>query len=141
MLARTIVDVNGCFVWTGATVGNGYGTLSHEGKDWRANRLMATFIHGEPPPGMYALHSCDNPRCINPDHLRWGTPAENSREMADKNRAAKELKNGNAKLSDAQVAEIRELYRTGLTQVRLAAMFKVHQTLISLLVNNKTRKA
>ena len=71
-----------CWVWTGATTHRGYGRL------WRR---MATHIaleaDGRPQPeGLFALHSCDNPPCCNPAHLRWGTHAENVEEMLNKRR-------------------------------------------------------
>lgn len=71
-----------CWVWTGATTHRGYGRL------WRR---MATHIaleaDGRPQPeGLFALHSCDNPPCCNPAHLRWGTHADNMQDMVSRKR-------------------------------------------------------
>ncbi|MGI4744934.1 MAG: hypothetical protein ACRYGI_11565 [Janthinobacterium lividum] len=70
-----------CWPWKGANV-NGYGTLS----DKRATHI-ALELSGHPRPGrLFALHSCDNPPCVNPAHLRWGTAADNSADCLSRGR-------------------------------------------------------
>jgi DNA-binding transcriptional regulator YiaG len=81
---------NGCWNWTGGTHKKGYGTL--QGGDG-TNRNIATHrfsyeLHKGPiPAGMYVMHICDNPRCVNPDHLKLGTATDNVRDMWEKGRA------------------------------------------------------
>ncbi|WP_257556500.1 hypothetical protein [Sphingobium sp. CFD-2] len=71
-----------CWLWTGAKNDGGYGTLST-----RKASHVSLEIDGRPrPPKAFALHSCDNPPCVNPKHLRWGSNKENMRDMVKRRR-------------------------------------------------------
>jgi hypothetical protein len=86
VLKRTIVD-EGCLVWIGDTYPDGYPRISFHCKTRRLTRLVLEAKLNRPMlPGMYALHSCDRPRCVNPSHLREGTQSENIREAFTKGR-------------------------------------------------------
>ena len=74
----------GCWIWSGAKYKNGYGWIKAFGKPVSAHRLSYELHSGPIPDGMEILHSCDNKSCVNPDHLRVGTHAENMREAADR---------------------------------------------------------
>lgn len=76
----------GCWVWKGHTYSNGYGVLKVFGKDVSAHRYSYELHKGSIPPGMDILHSCDNRKCINPEHLRAGTHQENMEEAARRGR-------------------------------------------------------
>lgn len=79
---------SGCTLWTGALFPNGYGRVhTHRGSD-RAHRAAWFVAFGEIPTGLLVRHSCNNPVCINPTHLKLGTDADNAqdRERARRSR-------------------------------------------------------
>jgi hypothetical protein len=78
---------SGCWEWTGSQDRKGYGWYSHSGQARRAHRVAHEVLVGPVGDGLQVLHSCDNPPCINPAHLRAGTPAQNSAEMVERGRA------------------------------------------------------
>jgi hypothetical protein len=141
-----LYDYTKCWHWIGSNDGKGYGRLylRKEGKTSvfiRAHKL-SWLIHNPlmPIKHLNVLHKCDNPSCVNPDHLFLGTEADNAKDRDSKNRQAKGFKNGSAFLSDFEVKEIRRLYSTKLyTQKQLALAFKTSQTHVSRLVLNLNR--
>ncbi len=83
------VEVRGpdeCWLWQAATNEHGYGIIRINGKNVKAHRVALSRGAVEPPPDVAALHSCDNPPCVNPRHLRWGTQQDNIRDMHERAR-------------------------------------------------------
>lgn len=85
---RTVATVNGCLEWTGRKTAKGYGQVVVARRDVRAHRFAYALVNGPVPAGMMVLHSCDNPSCVNPDHLRVGTAKDNWRNAIERNRLA-----------------------------------------------------
>lgn len=84
--ARTVPNGD-CWHWTRVCAGEmGYGMIRHLGKNMRANRVMYSLAKGPIPEGLFVLHKCDNPKCINPDHLWLGTHQDNMDDMMRKDR-------------------------------------------------------
>ncbi|OCT12613.1 hypothetical protein A8709_32910 [Paenibacillus pectinilyticus] len=109
-----IITENSCWECVSHTKDKkGYPVITRMGKFWRLSRYIYTISKGEIPQGMIILHACDNPKCINPDHLSAGTSAENSLDMTRKGRQAKGAKNGGGvKLNENKVRSIRMDART-----------------------------
>ena len=111
---------NGCWVWTGYCHASGYGhqMLYRNRKNTvlRCHRLSYELAGNEIPAGLHLLHSCDNPPCVNPQHLRAGTPADNMADCISRNRyvvtSMKGEINPRAKLTDDDVVAIRAMPAT-----------------------------
>jgi hypothetical protein len=79
-----------CWEWLGYKSAKGYGRFKYEGKDTMATRVAWILIKGlTPPSGLMACHKCDNPSCVNPEHLFWGTAHDNTLDSIQKKRFAK----------------------------------------------------
>jgi hypothetical protein len=74
-------DLFGCWRWTGGRTDRGYGRFKLKGKVVRAHRVAFAIEHGRDPAGL-VLHSCDHPWCVNPAHLREGTPSDNMQDRS-----------------------------------------------------------
>lgn len=121
---------SGCWLWTGATTYGGYGVVNsrilfHGLR--RAHRVVYEAIFG--PTSLHVLHRCDTPPCVNPRDLFAGTDADNVADMRAKGRrsyktAAKGEQHGMARLSEAQVIEIRAL-RGVVRQCEIADRFSM----------------
>lgn len=80
-----VLKTDGCWTWTGVVTKLGYGHFWLDGTNKLAHRV-SYLIHKGDPTGFKVLHSCDNTLCVNPEHLRLGTQADNVRDMDQKGR-------------------------------------------------------
>lgn len=79
---------DGCWIWCGSR-SSGYGTMGWGGQSKRATHIAVFLRDGKwPPKGLFVCHSCDNPPCVNPDHLWVGTIQENN---ADRDRKGRQV--------------------------------------------------
>ena len=121
----------GCWIWDGCLNPDGYGNVIYKGKIQRAHRVMYELIKGKIPAGIFVLHKCDQPSCVNPDHLFLGTQKDNMADCVIKGRIAGGSKCGRAKLTENKVREIRELLNAGYKFKVLAEMYSVVTSTIS----------
>lgn len=80
------VAPNGCWLWAASCAANGYGQIKVFGEMTAAHRFAYTLFKGDIPESHHILHSCDNKRCVNPDHLRAGTHQENMADAVERGR-------------------------------------------------------
>ena len=89
VLARIeIQEESDCWFWAGSANPQGYGHLSLRGQTWQATHLSYLVWKGPVPDGKMVLHTCDTPRCVNPEHLFLGNHKDNAKDMAAKGRSA-----------------------------------------------------
>ena len=117
-----------CLIWGGYVHKNGYGIVNWKGKTARAHRVSWEISFGEIPPTMFVCHKCDNPPCVNPQHLFLGTARDNTSDMILKGRARwTGPKRPHTKLTNADVAVIMSEYSKKKRNSRvLAERFGVH---------------
>lgn len=126
----------GCWIWAGPVQRNGYGSISHNDQTIKtkvAHRYSYIHFKGLFDSKLCVCHSCDNPWCVNPDHLFLGTVADNMQDMVRKGRHKKRK----PKLTDDQIADIKSKYKNGYTQCRIAEMHNVTQGAIFYHLNDK----
>lgn len=153
--AQKNVTASGCWEWTGVLNG-GYGHLSIHGKRILAHRLSLQYhLKREIPSSLEVRHLCNNPRCINPEHLKEGTHSENMNDMVVSNRQAKGKtlsdklvgiphpktagsRNGRAKISEEDAIHIRnskESYNS------LSRQYGISKTQVKRIKNNESWKS
>lgn len=132
-----MIPFSTCWYWIGAMYQNGYGKARHAGRECYAHRYSYNLYKGPIPDGMHVCHRCDDPSCVNPDHLFVGTRDDNMSDMAIKGRSAHGERHGSAKLSVEQVREIRSKRNAGQSVTAIAAEYGVSKGRISEIVHRK----
>ena len=138
----TRIPETGCQIWLGATLTNGYGVVAPQRKQVYVHRIAYELHKGPIPAGAHVLHSCDIPSCINPDHLRLGTPADNAKDREDRKRMVHVtgVKNGRSVLTQEQVAEIKTRLQGTESFRSIARDYSVKWTTIQDIFNGRTWK-
>ena len=131
---------NSCWEWTACHNLKRYGLFYFSNKMYSAHRIAYMIERGNIPEEMFVCHRCDNPTCVNPNHLFIGTYLDNVRDRDIKNRNAKGSKQSKAKLTEEVIPVIRELLREGFSQQNIAYKYGVSQVQISLIKSGKIWK-
>lgn len=131
-----------CIEWTGFKSRDGYGIVNRKRKLRKVHRIAYAEANGlslDDIDGVVIRHKCDNRSCINPVHLEPGTSRDNTRDRKERGRCARGERNGNSKLTQSQVSEIRDAYRpysrTHGAKV-LAKKFNVSFSLVQQIIAN-----
>lgn len=145
---------NGCWIWTGRADKKGYGRIWIEGKILVASRASYILHVGPIPPLMFVCHKCDNPPCVNPDHLFLGTNAENQADSIAKGRkprgeivTAERIALGLvgegspvARFSEKVIRSARDLYATGnWKQSEIARLLGISRSQVNRVVRGMSR--
>lgn len=128
---RVVLADTGCWEWQNYRLPPwGYGRFTVKSRPtgyvrtFFAHRASYEIHVGPIPSGMVVCHRCDNPPCVNPDHLFLGTPADNMRDMRDKGRCSRWL-------TREQVAQVKELLAAGVPGSDVARTFGVSPASVS----------
>lgn len=129
------VDRNGCWEWPGQLDYHGYGRRSfgqyEKNKKELVHRISFQIFRGEIGK-KHVLHTCDNTKCYNPDHLYLGTAKDNMRDLKKRGRPA------NSKINMKIANEIRKDYENGMEHKELMKKYKLSSPSIYLITRNKT---
>lgn len=155
------VDKSGnCWIWTGDRTSKGYGRISKDGVRIGTHRYSWLIHNGTIPKGLCVCHTCDNPPCVNPDHLWLGTNLENQQDMTKKGRRVinmvglhsfegrkLQLENVSrgerhirSKFTNNKIYEVRALWETGYTINGLARTYGVAVNTMNSILKRKTWK-
>lgn len=135
-----------CWVWMAFKhpLPRNYGMFQVKKRQgFRAHRFSWELTYGPIPKGMLVCHECDNPPCVNPEHLFLGTNLDNNRDMAMKKRAVgrKGDSSPRAKLTWDKVSEIRHRYADGgITRTKLAKEYNVSKATVGRIIEGRTWK-
>ncbi len=126
-----------CWLWLASCFPNGYGQFYYAGSKKQAHRIAWVLTNGPILKGLCALHHCDVRKCVNPAHLFLGTKADNAQDASSKGRMHPGEADGNSKLTEEEVLEIREEYAHGdMIQQELADAYGISQSQVSAIVNH-----
>lgn len=131
-----------CWEWQGARNSYGYGRLNSGGKNGRtikAHRASYEIHTGIDPGELDVCHRCDNPPCVNPAHLFLGDAKANAADMVAKGRHGN-YPGKTARITDAQVVELREQAAAGVTYEALAAQYSISPRYAAMLANGYYRR-
>lgn len=120
-----------CWEWKAGLSMGGYGKYSLKGNTVLAHRMSYVMANGDIPNGLFVCHSCDNRKCVNPNHLWLGSSQDNATDCLNKNRTLKGESNGNSKLNNEQVLKIRSLIRDGRSISSIARDFNISNPIIA----------
>jgi len=131
---------SGCWLWLGSCGAQHYGQFQFHGQVYVTHRISWMLHNGPIPDGLFILHKCDNPPCVNPQHLFLGTKKDNKLDCIAKDRHVRGERNPWAKLTESKVREIRELWQQGSTQTQIAKDFSMDLKHIWSIVHHKSWK-
>lgn len=133
-----------CWLWIGkAKHYFGYGIIQGWNKYGKksaqvAHRVSYEIHNGKIPKGKSILHICDNPPCVNPNHLKVGTQIENLLDCKKKGRVPKGEKHWSCRLSEDQVLAIRELSQSKVSNAEIMKVFNLKRQNLESIIDRRT---
>lgn len=122
---RRVQKGDGCWIWQAATGSHGYGFINLGDRYVLAHRYSWELANGRRPGRFFVLHSCDNKKCVRPDHLRLGTSKDNVHDMMLRGLMCRGERKPFAKLTDDRVRALRADRAAGKTWSRLSLEYGV----------------
>ncbi|WP_293756498.1 HNH endonuclease signature motif containing protein [Stenotrophomonas sp.] len=138
---------SGCWAWTGAKLPRGYGRFYFQGRAQYSHRVALRLLRGaEVPDHLVVMHSCDNPWCVNPEHLSVGTQKENMRDASRKGRVVhvqswRGGRNPKAKLSDSDCMRLLDEAARGVSSRALSEQHGITITRVQQIVRAAKSRA
>lgn len=131
---------NECWLWIGCINNKGYGKIFIDKvRTIYAHRLSYIIHHGSIKQKMFVCHTCDNPACVNPDHLYLGNNTDNMQDCSRKNRTTFGTKSANAKLTEKDVIYIKKNYTPyKIPMSFFANKFKVNEETVRNIIIGRT---
>jgi hypothetical protein len=130
---------NECWEWQGSKTTGGYGVMLWDKETFYTHRLSIEFTGIKIPARYYVCHKCDNPSCVNPNHLFIGSPRDNALDKVSKKRHTYGENHPNAVLTDAEINSIRIMAEDGIFLADIAKIFNVSNSHISKIVGRLVR--
>jgi DNA invertase Pin-like site-specific DNA recombinase len=137
------VDVTDyCWIWVGKTTGE-YGRTFYNGKRMLAHRASYTIFNGGIPEGLVVRHKCDNPLCVNPEHLELGTQRDNVQDMYSRGRHGNTSQPGSnnamSKVNEESVKDMRSRFLSGTsTTQELSVEFSISSANVTRILSGNT---
>lgn len=113
-----------CWVWQGSFSRSGYGIFFSHQNAYRAHRVAFIITHGPIPEDKLICHTCDNPSCVNPEHLWIGSSQENTHDMIKKGRLCRNRSNHKDSISKYPGVSFRKEKKTNPWRARLMRNYK-----------------
>ncbi len=162
-LSKITVSESGCWVWNGCRNKKGYGSFRVGKLCIPAHRVSYSLFNNKDPSELFTCHTCDNPGCVNPEHLFLGTNQDNMIDMYKKNRGNRPVGSSHyarisplrttfgkkpligeesfaSKLKTEDVIEIRKLKKSGVPTKEICNMYSIHRVTVYDIIYYRTWK-